>query len=182
MLELPPLRYLAVDGSGDPNTAASYREALETLYPVAFHLKFFSKRELGRDYGVMPLEGLWWSDDMATFTDARDKSRWNWTMLILLPPWLTDDQVATSRSAVGAKAPAPDRLYVLALHEGLVVQTLHLGPYDDEGPLLAELHAQIIPARGLRMTGLHHEIYLGDPRRTSPERLRTILRQPVARR
>ncbi|WP_431246341.1 GyrI-like domain-containing protein [Leifsonia xyli] len=182
VITVPPLRYLAVDGHGDPNTDA-YRDALQTLYPVAYALKFFSKRTLDRDYTVMPLEALWWADDMAAFTTARDKSQWDWRALILVPDWLTDEHVAEARAAVAAKGGVLllDSLRVETLEEGLSVQTLHLGSYDDEAPVLEELHEEFIPANGLRMTGRHHEIYLSDARRTAPEKLRTILRQPVER-
>lgn len=183
IVNVPPLRYLAIDGEGDPNTAAAYRDALQTIYPVAYALKFFSKRTLDRDYAVMPLEALWWADDMESFTGARDKSRWRWTLLNLLPGWIGDDQVASARAAVAGKggAPALDRLRIEPLDEGLCVQTLHIGSYDDEAPVLEAMHATFIPDNGLRMTGLHHEIYLSDARRTAPDKLRTILRQPVAR-
>lgn len=178
---VPPLRYLMIDGAGDPNTAPAYQAALQTLYPVAYALKFFSKRELDRDYTVMPLEGLWWADDPMAFTTQRDKSRWSWTLLNLVPDWLTDEQVDAACARAAAKgAPAVDRLRCEVLDEGVCVQTLHIGSYDDEAPVLAEMHQRVIPERGLRMTGIHHEIYLSDPRRTAPERLRTILRQPVA--
>ncbi|WP_100811569.1 GyrI-like domain-containing protein [Microbacterium sp. BR1] len=183
IVTVPPLRYLAIDGAGDPNTAQAYADALATLYPVAYALKFLSKRELDRDYVVMPLEALWWSDDMAAFTAARDKTRWRWTAMILVPDWIDDARVEVAAQAVRTKggAPAIDALRVEALDEGLCVQTLHVGPYDAEGPVLEAMHDDFIPEHGLRMTGRHHEIYLGDPRRTAPEKLRTILRQPVER-
>ncbi|SIS01040.1 GyrI-like domain-containing protein [Williamsia sterculiae] len=183
VLTVPPMRYLMVDGHGDPNTARAYQEAVSTIYPVAYTLKFASRRELGHDYVVPPLEGLWWSDDMDTFTDSRDKSRWTWTLLSLVPQWLTDADVERARATVAGKggAPALDRLRVQSLDEGLCVQTLHVGPYDDEGPVLRAMHDEFIPGEGLALTGTHHEIYLGDPRRARPDRLRTILRQPVTR-
>ncbi|TIC85130.1 hypothetical protein E8D34_13765 [Nocardioides sp. GY 10113] len=182
LVDVPPLQYLMVDGHGDPNTSPEYAAALAALYPVAFALKFASKRTLGRDYVVMPLEGLWWAEDMDSFTVARDKSRWDWTMMILAPDWITPAMVADALAAVAAKG-APDALGEVRLEtlaEGRCVQTLHLGPYDAEGPVLARMHEDHIAAAGLRPTGKHHEIYLGDPRRVAPEKLRTILRQPVA--
>ncbi|MDI2035215.1 GyrI-like domain-containing protein [Paenarthrobacter nitroguajacolicus] len=181
LVTVPPIQYLMIDGTGDPNTAQSYRDALSTLYPVAYKLKFFSKGELGRDYGVMPLEALWWADDMDAFTSARDKSLWDWTLMIMVPEWITQEHVEAASSVVAAKgeAPALAALRLASLEEGLSVQTLHVGPYDDEGPVLEEMHKGFIPEQSLAMTGRHHEIYLGDPRRTAPERLRTILRQPV---
>lgn len=179
LVEVPPLRFLMVDGHGDPNEA-EYGDAIATIFPVAYRLKFFSKRELGRDYVVMPLEALWWSDDMASFTTARDKSRWDWTAMNLVPDWITDDHFDDVRTEVAAAgAPAIDRLRLETFTEGACVQTLHLGSFDDEGPVLAQLHDEVIPERGLRLRGRHHEIYLSDIRRTEPAKLRTILRQPV---
>ncbi len=169
ILTVPPLSYLAIDGHGDPNTEG-YRRAIETIYPVAYKLKFASKRA-GRDYVVMPLEALWWAEDPSLFTSRRDKSTWEWTLLNLVPDWITPDDVA---------AISPD-VRLVTLDEGLCVQTLHVGSYDDEGRVLARMHEEFIPAEGLVMTGRHHEIYLSDARKVAPENLRTILRQPVAR-
>ena len=182
LVDLPANRYLAIDGHGDPNSAPAYAEALETLYPVAYALKFASKRELDRDYVVPPLEGLWWAEDMDAFTTARDKSRWDWTMLILVPEWIDDAFVDAVVATVRAKKTPPrlDDLRILSLSEGLCMQTLHVGSFDEEAPLLERLHDEVIPEQGLRLAGLHHEIYLSDARRVAPEKRRTILRQPVA--
>ncbi|QZY30743.1 GyrI-like domain-containing protein [Nocardioides coralli] len=172
-----------VDGHGDPNTSREYADALAALYPVAYGLKFASKRELGRDYVVPPLEALWWADDMTAFTSARDKSRWSWTAMIMTPDWVPADLVAQAVAKVAAKD-RPTRLddvRLETLEEGLSVQTLHVGPYDAEADVLAEMHDRFIPDSGLRMTGRHHEVYLSDARRVAPEKLRTILRQPVER-
>jgi hypothetical protein len=179
LVDVPEQRFLAVDGTGNPNTAPEYASAVEALYAVAYTLKFAGKRT-GGDFVVGPLEGLWWADDPAAFT-ARAKDRWNWTMLISLPPWITEEAVAEARDAALAKKknPAIARLRTLTLHEGPSAQVLHTGSYDDETPVLAELHDTYLDAHGLRPSGHHHEIYLSDPRRTAPERLRTILRQPV---
>jgi len=179
LLTLPPRRFLMVDGHGDPNVSADYAQALAALYPVTYALKFLSARELDRDYTVMPLEGLWWADDHAVFTSSRDKSQWSWTMMILVPEWITDEHIATAKDRATTKGAAASIVRDATLDEGLVIQTLHVGSFDDEGPVLAEMHDTVIPARGLEMTGVHHEIYLSDPRRAAPERLRTILRQPV---
>jgi len=181
VVTVPPLRFLMVDGHGDPNTSQRYQNALTSLYPVAYKVKFLSKSE-GRDYGVMPLEGLWWSQDMESFTTARDKSRWDWTLMTMVPDWIGPEHVEAAREAVRLTGGAPvlDELRFERFDEGLCVQTLHVGPYDDEGPVLDAMHHDVIPGHGLRMTGKHHEIYLSDARRTAPERLRTILRQPVA--
>lgn len=184
ILEVPETRFLMIDGHGDPNTDPAYPAALEALYPVAYKLKFASKRRLGRDYVVPPLEGLWWAEDMTAFTSARDKSRWDWTMMLLVPDWIAGEMVeqaiATVRAREGSERPVRiDDVRLASLDEGLCVQTLHVGSFDDEGPVLEHLHREVIPAAGLELAGTHHEIYLSDPRRTAPERLRTILRQPV---
>ena len=181
VVTVPVLQFLMIDGRGDPNTSEAYRDAITTLYPVAYALKFLSKGDLGRDYTVMPLEALWWSEDMDSFTVARDKSRWAWTVMIMVPEWTTPEQLATARGTVARKggAPALEALRLEPLEEGLSVQTLHLGPYDDEGPVLERMHRAFIPEHGLRMTGRHHEVYLSDARRVEPAKRRTILRQPV---
>lgn len=180
LLDIPAHRYLMIDGEGDPN-APAFADAVETLYPVAYSLKFASKTEAGRDYVVPPLEGLWWADDMDTFTVARDKSRWTWTLLSLVPDWLADGDCAAAVDRVGARR-RPARLVELRwgmLAEGRCVQTLHVGSFDDEAAVLDRMHHEFIPGHGLRLTGRHHEIYLSDFRRVAPDKRRTILRQPV---
>jgi hypothetical protein len=181
IVDVPPLTYLMIDGHGDPNTA-EYRGAIEALFPVAYALKFASKTSLGKDYVVMPLEALWWAQDMQSFTTERDKSRWDWTAMILVPEWTTQSALHTAVVAVGEKKDPPaglHRIRLERLEEGLCVQTLHIGSYDDETETLARLHDEFIPGANLRMTGKHHEIYLSDARRVAPAKLRTILRQPV---
>lgn len=186
IVDVPPMRYLAVDGHGDPNTAASYRDAVEALFGVAYTVKFAGKRALGRDVVVAPLEGLWWSEDMGAFV-ARDKGAWSWTMLIAQPDWIDEDAVADAVAEVQAKRaragdppnPALDVLRLEHLHEGRSAQILHVGSYDDEAPTLARLHDEWMPQHGLTFNGPHHEVYLTDARRTAPEKLRTVLRQPV---
>ncbi|WP_294179696.1 GyrI-like domain-containing protein [uncultured Schumannella sp.] len=181
LLEVPDLSYLMVDGHGAPGASAQYTGALEALYPVAYKLKFASKLDLGRDYVVPPLEGLWWAEDMSVFTSSRDKTQWDWTLMIMVPDWIDVALVETAIERAGAKTP-PARLGDVrfeTLSEGRCVQTLHLGSFDDEGPVLQRMHEEFIPAEGLRMTGRHHEIYLSDVRKSAPEKLRTILRQPV---
>ena len=186
VVEVPPMRYLAVDGHGDPNTAESYGNAVEALFGVAYAVKFASKRTLGRDFVVAPLEGLWWAEDQGAFV-ARDKGAWNWTMLIAQPEWIDEDAVAAAVAAARAKGakngsaanPALDGLRLEQLHEGRSVQILHVGSYDDEAPTLARLHDEWMPRHGLTFNGPHHEVYLSDARRTAPEKLKTVLRQPV---
>lgn len=183
IVDIPEMQFLMVDGRGDPNTSPAYTQAIEALYPVAYALKFASKVDLGRDYVVPPLEGLWTADDMAAYTSAVDRSQWRWTLMIMTPDWLDDDAFAAAVERTRTKAKdAPARLDAVrlaSLAEGRCVQTLHVGPYDAEGEVLAQMHEEFIPDHGLRMTGHHHEIYLSDARRVAPEKLRTILRQPV---
>ena len=179
---VPPQRFLAVAGSGDPNTAPAYAEAVEALYAVAYTVKFVSKRA-GRDLVVGPLEGLWYADDASVFA-ARDKAAWSWTMLISQPEWVTDALVTESIAAAGAKKrslPALDLVRIERLDEGHCLQLLHVGSYDEETPALLRLHGEVLPNAGLRERGRHHEVYLGDPRRTAPEKLKTVVRQPVGR-
>jgi hypothetical protein len=179
-VEVPPLSYLAIDGHGDPNTSSWYAEALEALYGVAYSVKFSSKKERGRDFVVAPLEGLWRAADPTAFV-TRDKAYWDWTMLISQPDWITEDDVASAVTRAGAKKPLDSlgKLRMLRLTEGRCVQILHVGPYDDEGPTLHRLHHEFMPAHELTFNGDHHEIYLSDPRRADPAKLKTILRQPV---
>jgi len=180
-VDVPPQQFLAIDGMGDPNTSEDYARAVAALYAVAYTLKFASKAA-GRDFVVGPLEGLWWSPDPTVFT-TRAKESWHWRMLISLPDWVTADEVKQAADAALAKKGLPAIAHVRheTLREGTCAQVLHVGSYDDETPLLAHLHDEYLPANGLVPTGEHHEVYLGDPRRTAPEKLRTVIRQPVAR-
>lgn len=180
LVEVPELRFIAIDGRGDPNTAQEYARAVEALYAVAYTIKFASKRDAGRDFVVGPLEGLWWSADPAAFT-TRAKDSWSWTLLLNQPDWITKDAVEDARQAALAKKklPAIANIRPQTLHEGRCAQALHVGSYDDEGPALATLHETYLPANGLRESGLHHEVYLSDPRRTEPAKCKTVLRQPV---
>ena len=175
------MQYLMVDGRGDPNTSTDYSDALAALYPVAYALKFASKRELGCDYVVPPLEALWWASDMASFTTLREKSQWCWTLMVMTPVWITAELFTDALTAVAAKQRPVglSKVRLETLDEGRCIQTLHTGPYDHEAAVLAQMHDHVIPKAGLRMSGKHHEIYLNDARRVQPARLRTILRQPV---
>jgi len=181
VVEVPPMNFLMIDGHGDPNTAQEYQEAVEALYGVSYKIKFMSKKELAKDYVVPPLEGLWWAKNMDTFTTARDKSQWSWTMMIMQPEWITQEMVDAAIQEVEKKKGlvALSKLRLETYDEGLSVQIMHTGSYDDEGPILAELHNEFIPNNGYEEVGKHHEIYLSDPRKVAPEKLKTVLRQPV---
>lgn len=181
LVEVPAMQFVMIDGFGNPNTAPAYKCAVEWLYSVSYALKFASKNELERDYGVLPLEGLWWADDMNAFT-AGDKDQWSWTAMIMQPDWITFDMfVAAVDKARGKLGEPPESLRLDTYDEGLSVQIMHIGTYDAEGPTIARLHQAFIPQNGLTENGHHHEIYLSDPRRVAPEKLKTIIRQPVRR-
>ena len=179
LVDVPAMAAITVDGSGGPDSPA-FAEAIEALYSVSYALKFTVKRgPEGIDYKVMPLEGLWWSDDHRVYT-AGQKEKWLWTLLIHQPAVVTDEMFVAAQEQVRRKKALPglDLLRYTTLEEGRCAQILHVGPFADEGPTIAALHA-FIAAEGLQLRGKHHEIYLSDFRRTAPERLKTVLRQPV---
>lgn len=179
-VDVPPLRYLMVDGAGDPNTSKAFQEAIEALYSLSYTLKFSLKKSpRAIDYGVMPLEGLWWADDPRLFHEA-DKSRWKWTAMIVQPDVIGKAEIEAAFDQVRKKKnpAALERVRFEALTEGPSAQVLYLGPFSDEGPTIQRMH-EFIHAAGKELHGKHHEIYLSDPRRTAPEKLRTILRQPM---
>ena len=181
VVDVPEMQFLMIDGHGDPNVAQEYQDALEVLYGVAYKIKFASKKGLERDYTVPPLEGLWWADNMDTFSTERDKSQWDWTMMIMQPDWITPSIFSDAVQIVEKQKglPALAKLRLESYREGLSVQIMHVGSYDDEAPTLDRLHHEYMPTHGYTFNGKHHEIYLSDPRRTAPEKLKTVLRQPV---
>ena len=180
VVDVPERPFLMIDGHGDPNTDAEYADAVQALYPIAYGLRAAIKTATGDAYTVMPLEGLWWVPDMADF-DPADKSNWYWTAMICLPDVVSGvdateviHQVTTKKSLIsGAKG------RVEHFTEGTAAQILHIGPYADEAPNIKTLH-RFIDDTGHRLTGKHHEIYLSDPRKADPAKLRTIIRQPFA--
>ena len=181
LAEIPEMQFIMVDGIGAPSTSRPYIEALSWLYGVAYPIKFSSKTDLGRDYVVPPLEGLWWADDLNAFTSG-DRDSWRWTMMIMQPEWVTHEMFDAGLTKAGKKLGEPPKtLRLSSFDEGLSVQILHIGSYADEAPTIARLHQEYLPANGMVENGHHHEIYLGDPRKVAPEKLKTILRQPVRR-
>jgi hypothetical protein len=181
-LDVPVLNYLMVDGEGDPNTSRAYQEAVEAMFTTAYTLKFAVKKgALAIDFGVMPLEGLWWADDMSTFT-TNDKSNWKWTMLLMQPSFVTaeivDRALADARKKKNLAALAKIRFEPLS--EGTCAQIMHIGPFTEEGPTIEQVHAFIVSA-GYELTGKHHEIYLSDIRKADPKKWKTIIRQPMRR-
>lgn len=180
LVDVPELGCLMVDGQGDPNTSTAYRQAVEALFTLSWTLRFALKKAGVLEYKVMPLEGLWWTPDMADFS-VTDKDAWHWTALIVQPDAVDQARLDAARAAAAAKHDAPplDRVRLERWTEGRCAQVMHTGPYAAEAPTIAALHA-FIAEQGLHRRGRHHEIYLGDPRRSAPEKLRTVIRQPVA--
>lgn len=178
--EIPEMSFLMVDGAGNPNTAPAFAQAVEMLFGVAYALKFMLKKgPLALDVPVMPLEGLWWAEDMAAFT-AVDKDGWKWTLMIAQPPQVSRDMYQQALAQMAKKKPelplAGLRLDRFA--EGLSVQIMHVGRFAAEAPTIARMH-EFIEQQGYRPSGKHHEIYLSDMRRTAPEKLKTVIRQPI---
>lgn len=180
IVEVPPMNYFMVDGEGGP-AAESYQQAIEALYGLSFTVKFDVKKGAGPDYTVMPLEGLWWAKDITAFSADR-KDEWLWKMMIMQPDYVTAKHVnAATKQLREKKNPlALDKIRFESYHEGLSVQILHIGPYDDEGPTIAQMH-KFIDENGYQLHMKHHEIYLSDPRRSKPEKLKTVLRQPITK-
>lgn len=181
IVKVPKFYYLMIDGSGDPNSSKEFQDAVQALYTAAYTLKFMIKKEKQVDYPVMALEGLWWVDDMKAFLTS-SKDEWNWTVMILQPPIVTmalfRKGISTALEKKGLNALT--RIRLEAFEEGLSVQIMHKGPYAEEGPTIQKLHA-FAADRHLALRGKHHEIYLGDPRKSKPEKMKTIIRQPVVR-
>ena len=181
IVTVPPFNYLMLDGKGDPNHSPAYQAVVEALYQFSYTLKFAIKKAGGVDYKVMPLEGLWWAEDMSDFIAGR-RDDWLWTMLILQPEPVTPDWVEKTRAQLLAKkdsSPLCGKVRFETYDEGLTVQLMHIGPYAAEGPNIARMHA-FAQQQGCHLRGKHHEIYLSDPRRAAPEKMKTVLRQPVA--
>jgi len=179
-VEVPRLSYLMVDGEGDPNTSKAFQEAVEALYSLSYTLKFsLKKRPRAIDYGVMPLEGLWWADDPRVFHEA-DKSKWKWTAMIVQPEVIGQAEIDAAFADVRKKKnpAALDRVRFESLAEGLSAQVLYTGPFSEEGPTIMKIH-EFIHAAGKEIHGKHHEIYMSDMRRCAPEKLKTIIRQPM---
>lgn len=181
LVDVPALNYLMIDGVGDPRGSMTYADAVASLFAVAYTLKFMVKRGPSAvDYAVMPLEGLWWADDMAAFT-VDDRSRWRWTLMIMQPSPVTAAlvDVAVTEARKKRDGAALSRIRFESLREGLCAQVMHVGPFSAEGPTVARLQT-FIDARGTR-SGKHREIYLSDIRKAAPERWKTVIRQPLIR-
>jgi len=178
VVKVPKLNFLSIDGKGDPNTSEDYKEAIEALFSVAFKIKFTAKKELDKDYAVMPLEGLWWTENMSKFS-INDKSSWLWKALIMQPDFITQKIYQKAANEVKAKKNLPGlgKIKLETLDEGLSAQILYIGPFSGEKQTIQRIHDFIQEQAG-SLTQKHHEIYLSDPRKTAPEKLKTIIRQP----
>lgn len=182
IVEVPVMNFLMIDGRGDPNVSQDYREAIEALYVLSYTLKFmFKKGEKTIDYTVMPLEGLWWADDMSYFTEGY-KEKWKWTALIMQPPFIAMEHYEEAVKQVIKKKnlKALEKVRFEPFNEGKAAQVVYTGPYSDEGPTIERLH-NFIKEKGFMLSGIHHEIYLSDMRRAAPEKLVTIIRQPITK-
>lgn len=173
-LQIAPTQYLVIAGASDP-AGADYAEALAALYPLAYGVKFAQKAQ-GRDFVVPPLSAIWWSDQRDAFTIG-NRAMWQWRAMIRMPAFVTLDNLEAAK--LSKNPDLANQVSLITVDEGLCLQTLHIGPYADEAPILADLHDRVMPEMGLTFGSPHHEIYLSDPRRTAPEKLRKILRQPV---
>ncbi len=181
LVDVPELTFLMVDGQGDPSKAPEFRAAIEALYAIAYTIKFTIKREPGGiDYRVMPLEGLFWVEGGSEFP-PKDPSYWSWTTMIMQPGPVTMEvfEMARQKAAEKKSLSALDLVRFERFHEGAAAQIMHIGPYASEQPTIARLH-RFIDERGYRLSGKHHEIYLSDPNRSAPEKLKTVIRQPIA--
>lgn len=177
---VPEFQYLMIDGTGDPNKSQYFEEAVNALYSVSYTLKFMIKKgERKIDYGVMPLEGLWWCDDMNQF-NVDNKEIWKWTVMIMQPDFISEDEIKEAIKIAKAKKdiPAIDNLRIEKFNEGTSLQITHIGPFSEEGPTVEKLH-NYLKENKYDFNGKHHEIYLSDIRKAAPEKWKTVLRQPV---
>ncbi len=182
VVEVPPMNFLMISGTGDPNTVQAYKDAVETLYAVAYPLKFAVKAQQGVDYGVMPLEGLWWTPEDKPDYQAQNRDHWQWTMMMMQPEYVSDDLVRETIAEVKRKKnpPAIERLSFEEYDEGMAVQIMHIGPFSAEHATIMRMR-QFMDENGYEKNGKHHEIYLADPRKSAPEKLKTVLREPLRR-
>lgn len=181
ILTVPAFNYLKVDGAGNPNNNPQFQSATEALYALAYTIRFAYKAAADAAYTVMPLEGLWWAEDMDTFL-TRDKAAWQWTLMILQPEFISAELVAQSRAeALRKKKLSAEQLDALRFEPyaaGECVTMMHTGTYDAETESIALMH-RTAREQGYELAGLHQEIYLSDPRKTAPEKMKTVLRQPI---
>lgn len=182
LVTVPKFNYLMVDGHGDPNNSIEFQQCVDALFSISYTAKFMLKKGAQQiDYGVMPLEGVWWTDKSNDFS-MEDKAAWKWTIMIMQPDFLTDSIIkkAKEQAAKRKELQMLNNLRLETMNEGLCAQVLYIGPYSDETQTIINLH-KYIEENGYKMHGKHREIYLSDMRRTAPEKLKTIIRQPIAK-
>jgi len=180
IVEVPQMNFLMIDGRGDPNTSQEFQDALETLYSLSYTLKFMIKKSASEiDYGVLPLEGLWWADDMSQFNTG-NKETWKWTLMIMQPEFVTTKlfNLAVEQVRKKKNPAALAKVRVETFSEGKAAQIMHMGPFSEEGPTIEKVH-RFIEENGCQRTGKHHEIYLSDIRKAAPEKWKTVVRQPM---
>jgi hypothetical protein len=181
LVNVPPMNFLAIDGKGDPNNAKEFTDAIEAIYAIAYSIKFDIKKSTGTEYGVMPLEGLWWCDDMKLFSE-KNKDGWKWTLQVMQPYLVKELHFKKALDEVTLKKnlTSLNKLRFEEFNEGPAAQLLHIGPYSEEGLNIRRLH-DFVHENGYKRSGKHREIYLSDTRKTAPERLKTIIRQPITK-
>ena len=178
LVDVPEMPFAMIDGEGRPKSA-TFAAAVTWLYSTVYPLKWIARERVGKDFIVAPLEGLWWADDWNDFV-ADNRDRWKWRLMIALPGWMTWEMFEQGRAKAGKKLGQPPAgLRMERFQEGRCVQILHIGPYSEEAPTIARMHTEFMPQNGLAPRGYHHEIYLSDERKVAPEKLKTVLRQPV---
>ncbi|MCP5051436.1 MAG: hypothetical protein GY940_29990 [bacterium] len=182
IVDVPAFKYIMVDGKGDPNTSGEFEQTVQLLYGLAYTIRFMLKKDEKEPlvFKVPPLAGLWDAEDMASFTQEGRKDEWQWTLMVLMPDRVTNDVFAQGKEELIKKKnpPLTDRVRFDVYEEGKSAQMMHLGPYKNEGPTIATLHS-FLKEQGYTFNGRHHEIYLGDPRKSDPAKLKTIIRQPI---
>ena len=180
-VDVPEMSFLRIDGEGDPGASQAFQDAVGTLYPISYTLKFMVKRgDVGVDYGVLPLEALWWADDISAFVEGK-RDEWKWTVMIMQPDLITEEMVGEAIQEVKRKK-NPVALPLVRFEsfaEGRAAQMMHIGPFSEEGPTIKRVHS-FIEESGYVLSGKHHEIYLSDIRRGAPEKWKTVIRQPMS--
>jgi len=189
VIDVPPMVYVMVDGKGNPNTSTEYKSALEILYGISYSIKMSkmskTQPEGYFDYVVPPLEGLWWGEDgYFDGVNITDKDKLYWTSMIRQPEFVTKEVFETAKQALSKKKPELDLSLVrlVSFSEGLCAQIMHIGSYDDEPATIAILEKFITESgytNDISANRKHHEIYLSDPRKTAPEKLKTVIRHPI---
>ena len=178
-IDIPKMNFMMIDGQGAPESE-QFMQAVQAMYPIAYTIKFDKKKAGGPDFTVMALEALWWAEDMKVFMpETSDRNKWQWTVMMMQPDFITRRDFENAVAAAKKKKdnPALDIVRFESFTEGKSAQIMHIGPYSAEGPNIQRLHRKIEEIGG-KLAGKHHEIYLSDPRRVIPDKMKTVIRQP----